>query len=93
MTLATGPVEPEVQLIEVNSNGKPAGVKPAPTVQSLSDVITTGNPGKPTTCRVPPMRSSISNRVPVTVMPAFGPKPLMTKLSPGLLCNRRPLLV
>ena len=55
----------------VSLEAAPEGVKPAPTVSSASEVITTGKPGWPTTCRIPPMRSSMSSGRPVDTKPAL----------------------
>ncbi len=68
----------------------PAGVKPAPAVQSFSEVSTTGCPGCPSTYSEPPMRSVMSSGRPVAVNPALPPSSLTTRLWSALLSSRRP---
>ena len=71
--------------LSVSVCGWPERSKPAPTLSSASEVMITGWPGVPSTCTVPPMRSSISRSVPEAVSPALAPSSFTTRLAVGLL--------
>lgn len=85
-------------LLCVSYWGLPQGSKPAPTVSSLSDVMTTGWTALPRTWTEPPMRPWISSAVPVARISAWrevpwaaaGVRNFTTRLSSELLSTFSP---